>query len=1050
MFKRLRYSIVLLVLILCSAQAIAQMAMPDNVCVGATKIYTVNPVNPPAGSTYKWKIDGVVQTTTSNQISILWNTPGPFKLTVQETSAAGCDGDIQSGDVNVFASPTATISGSTSVCTGGSATVSVALTGEAPWSITYTDGTTPVTVNNINTSPYTFIVSPSVNTTYSLVSISNGYCSGTVSGAAVITANTKPTAVISGSTTICAGSAATLSVVLTGKAPWTITYTDGTTLVTINNINTSPYPIIVTPLANTTYSLVSMNDANCTGTVSGSETINVTQLPVASAAVTTAITCNGDKATVTITASGGTAPLSYTLNGVTNTTGVFTNVSAAASLAWSVTDANNCGPVTGTIQVAEPSAINLALTTTDVLCQGGNTGSITATFSGGTAPYTINIDGGTFTSQTSPFTFNGLTAGTHTVIVTDANNCTSSKPLVVNEIPALTVALTTTDVLCQGGNTGSVTATFSGGTGPYMINIDGGVFTTQTSPFTFSGLTAGLHTVMVTDVNTCSFKKDVTVNEIPALTLALTKTDVLCQGGNTGTITATFGGGTGPYMVNIDGGTFTAQTSPFTFTGLTSGVHEVFVTDANTCSFSQSILVSEIPSITLSLSKTDVKCNGDNTGSVTATFTGGTAPYLVNIDGGTFTAQTSPFTFTSLTAGSHIIIVKDANNCTPASQTIDIIEPGKITSQFSASGCTSYTLPWGTVVTLAGDYLHTYKSNNGCDSLVTAHIIINSPPAVPVVSITQPACSTPTGTITITSPVGTGLTYSIDGVSFQTANIFIVTAGSYTVTVKDANGCTSDTSIVITQALAPVISTQPVSLTDCYGKQVDFKAIINGGVSPYKYTWQRKLPSEVVFTDFSTTTAATTTSVLTVPNIGNVQAPNGTRYQLIITDANGCSVTSDIVTLTVNEIVDITPSNITICKGGTISFTLTTSGTTPVSYQWLRNDIPISNGVVNGVTTTGATSSVITITNATTAESGAYKVVIIFNLVDGSGVARTCQITSGLIRNAVVTNPVTPSVVIAPTTVSICTGGSVTFVATPTNGGTTPAYQWMVNGIAVA
>jgi hypothetical protein len=76
-------------------------------------------------------------------------------------------------------------------------------------------------------------------------------------------------------------------------------------------------------------------------------------LALTSAAVTTAIDCNGGKATVTIVATGGTAPYSYTFNSTTNTT-VFTDVSAGTGLSYSFTDAKSCGPVTGTVDVNQP------------------------------------------------------------------------------------------------------------------------------------------------------------------------------------------------------------------------------------------------------------------------------------------------------------------------------------------------------------------------------------------------------------------------------------------------------------------------------------------------------------------------------------------------------------------------------------------------------------------------------------------------------------------------------------------------------------------------
>src|SRR6266487_3773055 len=97
MFKRLRYILVSAFLLIGALKASAQLSMPDTVCVGATKHYSVN--DPSIPSTYTWTIDGVVQPTTTNEIIITWTAPGHYVLTVQEHSTGGCDGEIRSGDV---------------------------------------------------------------------------------------------------------------------------------------------------------------------------------------------------------------------------------------------------------------------------------------------------------------------------------------------------------------------------------------------------------------------------------------------------------------------------------------------------------------------------------------------------------------------------------------------------------------------------------------------------------------------------------------------------------------------------------------------------------------------------------------------------------------------------------------------------------------------------------------------------------------------------------------------------------------------------------------
>jgi gliding motility-associated-like protein len=118
MFKNLHYITVLLILVLSFTQALAQIAMPDTVCVGTTRLYSVNNASIP--STYTWKINGVIQTSTRNDIDISWNTVGSFQLTVQEHTANGCDADIRSGVVQVNPKPIANAGPDVHICFGTS------------------------------------------------------------------------------------------------------------------------------------------------------------------------------------------------------------------------------------------------------------------------------------------------------------------------------------------------------------------------------------------------------------------------------------------------------------------------------------------------------------------------------------------------------------------------------------------------------------------------------------------------------------------------------------------------------------------------------------------------------------------------------------------------------------------------------------------------------------------------------------------------------------------------------------------------------------------
>ena len=151
-----------------------------------------------------------------------------------------------------------------------------------------------------------------------------------------------------------------------------------------------------------------------------------------SASATQQVSCNGgSNGQITATVAGGTAPYSYYLNGTlitttSNTSYVFTGLSAGIAYTVSINDANNCGPATAApITLTQPNSLMVSASATQqVSCNGGNNGQITATVAGGTAPYSYYLNGTLVTTiSNTSYVFTGLAAGMYTVSVNDANNC---------------------------------------------------------------------------------------------------------------------------------------------------------------------------------------------------------------------------------------------------------------------------------------------------------------------------------------------------------------------------------------------------------------------------------------------------------------------------------------------------------------------------------------------------------------------------------------------------------------------------------------------------
>jgi hypothetical protein len=199
----------------------------------------------------------------------------------------------------------------------------------------------------------------------------------------------------------------------------------------------------------------------------------------------TAILCNGGSSTVTVSATGGTAPY----------TGTGTFSVPAGTYFYTVTDANGCFATT-TVTITQPDALVPSSSNTAILCNGGNS-TVTVSATGGTAPY----------SGTGTFS---VSAGTYSYTVTDANSCTATTTGNITQPSAVTLSLQAG--ACSSGSNGSITATFGGGTAPYQVKIDAGNYTTQTSPYTFTGLASGSHTITVKDANGCTKSDSITVD----------------------------------------------------------------------------------------------------------------------------------------------------------------------------------------------------------------------------------------------------------------------------------------------------------------------------------------------------------------------------------------------------------------------------------------------------------------------------------------------------------------------------------------------------------
>jgi gliding motility-associated-like protein len=510
-------------------------------------------------------------------------------------------------------------------------------------------GTTPAyqwQVNGLNTgvNSNTYSYVPVNNDVVTVILTSNAACATgnpATSLPVTLTVNNVPSGSVTVTNVACFnGTTGGVDLTVTGgTAPYTFLWSNGVTTEDLANVAAGSYSVTVT-------------DANsCTATASGNVTAPASALSSSITSQTDVSVNGGSDGSVSVAGSGGVPPYLYKLgSGAYQASGTFGTLSAG-SYTITIQDAGFCTfdvPVTIT-QPALPLSGSITLQS-NVLCFGGNTGSVTVSGANGIPPYEYSLDGGSYQASG---TFGTLTIGTYTVTVRDNALNTIFVPVTITQpAAALTVSATETDALCSGASSGTATATAAGGTAPYTYLWN--TSTVQTVAIA-TGLAAGSYTVTVTDANGCSASANVTVNQPPALTVALTQVNVLCNGGSNGSSTATATGGTGPYTYSWN--TSPAQTTT-TATGLSAGSYTVTVTDSQGCTVTGSAQITQPAILALDAVPTEARCPDSNDGSIALSISGGTSPYSVIWNDGITTQNR-----TGLLPGTYSVVVTDMNSC---------------------------------------------------------------------------------------------------------------------------------------------------------------------------------------------------------------------------------------------------------------------------------------------------------------------------------------------------------------------------------------------------
>jgi gliding motility-associated-like protein len=858
--------------------------------------------------------------------------------TITATDANGCTDTAQatvSEPIVLDVDTTSTTNPSCATAFDGS--ISVAGTGGTPaYTFAWSSGGNAATESGLGAGTYTVTVTDLNGCTATL--------SATLTAPAAILVNVT----VDNNVDCFGGNDGQLTAIPAGgSAPFTFAWSSGGTAATETNLIAGTYTVTVTDVS------------GCTGTASGSITEPASAV-VASIASSNDVNCaGGNDGDATAAAAGGTPGYTFLWSNGANT--AFINNLAAGTYSVTVTDLNGCTDSASVTINAPVGGVDVTIATiTDVDCNGNATGAITAnTPTGGTAPYTfIWSNGGTALSNT------GLVAGTYTITVTDANGCTDTASATVSEPNALLVFTNKTDETCAGAADGVVNSTVSGGTTPYSFLWSNGA-TSQN----INGLAAGTYTVTVTDINGCTATDSRVVDAGVAVILTMSSIDEQCPGSNSGSAMVEANGGTTPYTFLWNNGGTTDSIS-----GLAAGTYTVTVTDANGCTATDLVAVGVGTGIEVNVSVVqDPACAGGNTGSIAVSAVNASLPtntsFLWN------TGSTLNILF-SLSAGTYTVTLTDNNTgCTDTAQVIltdppavvaniiDSVQPscddndGELEVE-GTGGTPGYTFLWSTGATAAqitglaaGTYTVTVTDANGCTGTTQSTLVAPAGFVANGQMLAADTCGNSTGSVTV-NMVGGSLPFNFSWSGGQiTQTIAGLAAGTYTVTVTDADACTDTAQVAVidTCACTLVASGVVVNNVSCFGGNDGSATVqITGGIAPFTYSW-------------SNGSTADTAANLVV----------GT-YTVTVTAADGCTDTASVlITQPLTAVsASITSTTPPTCFGGDDgqATVVAANGTAPYTYLWTSGEtaasaINLSAGLntvtvtdANGCTTTASTT----------------------------------------------------------------------------------------------
>jgi gliding motility-associated-like protein len=606
-----------------------------------------------------------------------------------------------------------------------------------------------------------------------------------------------------------------------------------------------------------------------------------------------------------------------------------------ATAAFSATPTSGCAPLT--VQFTDQSAPNC----TDINTWSWNFGD------------PASAGNNTSALQNPSHIYNAQGTYTVSLTVTSCFGFTDAITHVITVNAGLSVTSSTVPASC-GNSNGSATVTVTSGTAPYTYawTPSGG------SAATANNLAAGNYTCTVTGAGGCQIIQPVVITSSGSFTTSVqSQNNVTCNGGTNGSATVSATGGTAPYTYSWAPSGGNAATA----TNLSSGIYTVTITDASTCSTTQTVSISQPTAITLATSSVAATCGSSN-GSATVIPGGGNGPFTYSWlpSGGNSATENN------IPAGTYTCTATDANGCT-GTQSVTVANNSTLSASVQSQnnvtcnagtngsatinptgGTGPYTYSWSpsggtnaTATNLASG-IYTVTINDAGSCVTTVTVSITEPALITLAPSSTPAtCGNNNGSASVVANGGTGpYTYAWTPSGGNSANAINLAGGNYTVTVTDANTCSAAVSISVSSGSAITATLSAQQNVSC-NAGTNGSAAVNpsGGISPYTYSWSPSGGS-----------AASATNLA------------AGIYTVTVTDAAGC-VTNVNVTITEPQAISLTTSgNVTICSGNSTTLLASaTGGSGSFAYTWNPGAI-VSNSIV--VSPSSTTAYLVTATDA--------------------------------------------------------------------------------------